>query len=119
MIWDAVHATPLHVLSGHVDKVTSLAFSRPDGRLLATAGKDASLRIWNVASGTPVGRALYGHTRGIRAVVFGRDEHQLVTAGDDDQVIMWDGREGRVVYSLSASSEPSFERSMSKRWIFR
>jgi WD40 repeat protein/energy-coupling factor transporter ATP-binding protein EcfA2 len=100
VIWDVKSGTPLHILGGHVDKVNALAFSRPDGRLLATAGDDASLRIWNVSSGKPAGRALYGHIGSVDAVAFGRDERQLVTAGEDRQVILWDGLEGRILYSF-------------------
>jgi WD40 repeat protein len=102
VIWDTESATPVHILNSHVDKVTTLAFSRPDGKLLATGGDDASLRIWNVSSGTLVRPPLYGHIGGIRKVAFGRDERQFVTAGQDNRIIMWDGQEGRVLYSFQA-----------------
>lgn len=103
VIWDTESWTPLHVLTGHVDGVTDLALSRPDGRLLATASDDASVRLWNVATGAPVGEALYGHSNGVLAVAFGRDQRQLVTAGDDGRVVVWDALEGRVLYSFVAS----------------
>jgi WD40 repeat protein len=106
VIWDTERAAPLHVLSGHVNQVNALAFSRPDGRLLATGGADAALQIWNVSSGTPAGPALYGNIGGVKRVAFGRDEHQLATAGDDGQVIVWDVLDGRVLYSLQPSEPP-------------
>ena len=37
-------------LHGHADSVNALAFS-PDGKWIATAGDDATLRLWKAANG--------------------------------------------------------------------
>jgi WD40 repeat protein len=36
--------------TGHTDGVTSVAFS-PDGKTLASGGKDRAVRLWEVATG--------------------------------------------------------------------
>jgi serine/threonine protein kinase/WD40 repeat protein len=42
----------LHKLKGHKNIVTALAFS-PDGKVLATGGHDATVTLWDVATGVP------------------------------------------------------------------
>jgi hypothetical protein len=51
IVWDAATGRAIHTLTAHLDSVTSLAFS-PDGRRMASSGNDASVKIWDVGSGT-------------------------------------------------------------------
>jgi WD domain, G-beta repeat len=61
-----------------------VAFS-PDGSLLAIAGGDETVRLWQVASGAAV-QTLSGHTRWVSAVAFSPNGSLLVTAGIDKTI---------------------------------
>ena len=85
----AGHPIPLPAIRGsHEVPVHSVAFS-PDGRLLATAGSDGTVHLWDPVTRLPVGNPLTGHTDTVRAVVFSPDGHLVVTASDDESVRMW------------------------------
>ena len=47
-------------VSGHDDYVLSVCFS-PDGKQIASGSKDNTMRIWDAATGAPVGSPLRGH----------------------------------------------------------
>lgn len=73
---------------GHTAPVRAIA-AGPDGTTLASAGEDAGVCVWDVATG--ICRALLrGHDHPVRAVGFEPDGKMVYTGADDGSVKGWD-----------------------------
>ncbi|MFJ3230064.1 caspase family protein [Streptomyces sp. NPDC086787] len=89
-----------HVLAGHTGAVNAVACAAPNGRPVAVTGsEDATVRLWDLATGQQVGEPLTGHTGPVRtAACTELDGRPITVTGSDDMTLrIWDLTTGHSV----------------------
>jgi WD40 repeat protein len=79
-------------LTGHSSGLYAVTFS-PDGNLLASAGWDNAVRLWDTSDPNdpkPVGQPLQGHTGSVSSVAFSPDGKMLASSSRDGTLRLWD-----------------------------
>jgi WD40 repeat protein len=103
------------VLRGHTDEVFAAAF-HPDGKRLATAGRDRAIWLWDLERGEPVAR-LPGHTSYIWSLAWSPDGTTLASGSGDFTVRLWDTEPLKKRYQARRLAEvlrPEAERLVEK-----
>jgi WD40 repeat protein/tetratricopeptide (TPR) repeat protein len=109
-IWDAVGGRLRLVITKDA-ALSDFAFS-PDGKQVATASRDRTARVWDVATGQPVTAPLR-HDGPVNQVAFSPDVGRLVTASDDRTARLWDAATGKQLRGLTPHNDPVQSASFS------
>ena len=89
------------------DQTLSLVYSS-DGKMLATAGFDGAVHLWDMIEAKEVA-TLKGANSTIRAVAFSSDGKALACVNDTGDAKIWDVATGTLTKSLPGLSEPMRE----------
>ena len=92
-IWDAATGQCVQQLAGHDDELTHCA-THPGQRLVVTASKDSTFRLWDFRETIHSVSVFQGHTDSVTCAAFSRTEH-IVSGSDDRTVKVWDLRNMR------------------------
>ncbi|MFC1671688.1 protein kinase [Planctomycetota bacterium] len=87
----------------HTGCAHAVAYS-PDGTMLASAGDDNVVRIWDARTGRPL-RVLTGHEKRILSIAFSPDGKRIVSGSDDTTAKVWDAASGECLLTFRKHGE--------------
>jgi len=88
LFWDLRRNINGQRLGEHDGRINRLLFS-PDGRTLASAGDDKTIRIWSLNELGSRPLILQGHTGFVDPLAFSPDGRKLASGGSDHKILLW------------------------------
>jgi WD40 repeat protein len=101
----------VRTLPGHAQGATSVSF-HPNGKILASAGKDSAILLWNLENGALI-PTLQGHNDAVNSVAFNPSGTLLASAGADNTVKLW-SFDGSLVKTLSENEDEAHQDEVLK-----
>ena len=95
----AQQATIVGTLEGHTDPVYAIAWS-PDGKTLATASFDNTVRLWDAATRKEI-KKYEGHSKLVLAVAIAPDGKHILSGSQDNTAKIWDYPDVRPVKTFA------------------
>ena len=94
--------------------VNSAQFS-PDGQRVVTASEDKTARLWDAASGKPIGEPMK-HESDVNSAQFSPDGQRVVTASEDKTARLWDAASGKPIGEPMKHEGDGYFSAVQSRW---
>ena len=87
-IWDGRSGTFVATLTGHVSAVYQVAWSM-DSRLLVSASKDSTIKLWDMSDTKNAKHTLPGHADEVYALDWSPNGAQVASGSKDRTIKIW------------------------------
>ena len=101
-LWDVVTGKHKTTFVGHMERITSVAFS-PNGSTLA-GSESKVIHLWDGVSGAPK-TGLIGHTDTVTSVAFSPDGGTVASGSQDKTIRLWDAISGQERATLTGHTD--------------
>jgi RNA polymerase sigma factor (sigma-70 family) len=95
ILWDVARGSVLRYFPAQEELILSLSFA-PDGKTIASTGRDPVVRLWDVATGREASLQA-GHRSGIEVLAVSPVDATVFTGSADGTVRQWDSTTGREI----------------------
>lgn len=118
-IYDGRTGAEVALLSGHQGDVLGIAYA-PNGKTLASAGRDETVRLWNPKTGENLA-TLTGHGGLVTSIAFSPDGKQLFSGSGDGTVRLWSTQTRQQIWSTDTPQKQMLdeERKLPLPGVFR